>query len=76
MTKHPDNWQDKPTPLSIVRKMLDKTSLDDKKNFGTFNIEFLQVLVEERKINPKMATVADNDLEYLSGIKIFQSTII
>lgn len=53
--------------------MLDKTSLDDKKILILFNIEFLQVLVEERKINPKnIYYIADNDLEYLSGIKIFK----
>lgn len=73
LTKHPENWQQNPTPLSIVRKMLDKTFLDDKKILILFNIEFLQVLVEERKINPKnIYYIADNDLEYLSGIKIFK----
>lgn len=73
LTKHPENWQQNPTPLSIVRKMLDKTSLDDKKILILFNIEFLQVLVEERKINPEnIYYIADNDLEYLSAIKIFK----
>ena len=73
LTKHPENWQQNPTPLSIVRKMLDKTSLEDKKILVLFNIEFLQVLVEERKINPQnIYYIADNDLEYLSGIKIFK----
>ena len=53
--------------------MLDKTSLDDKKILVLFNIEFLQVLVEERKINPEnIYYIADNDLEYLSAIKIFK----
>ena len=73
LTKHPENWQQNTTPLSIVRKMLDKTSLDDKKILVLFNIEFLQVLVEERKINPEnIYYIADNDLEYLSAIKIFK----
>ena len=73
LTKHPENWQQNPTPLPIVRKMLDKTSLDDKKILVLFNIEFLQVLVEERKINPEnIYYIADNDLEYLSAIKIFK----
>jgi hypothetical protein len=73
LTKHPENWQQNPTPLSIVRKMLDKTPLEDKKILVLFNIEFLQVLVEERKINPEnIYYIADNELEYLSAIKIFK----
>lgn len=73
LTKHPNNWQQNPTPLSIVRKMLDKTNLNDRKILILFNIEFLQVLIEERKINPEnIYYIADNDLEYLSGIKIFK----
>jgi len=73
LTKHPENWQQNPTPLCIVRKMLDKTSLENKKILVLFNIEFLQVLVEERKINPKnIYYIADNELEYLSGTKIFK----
>jgi len=67
------HWQKNPTPFEIIRKMLDKTSLDDKKILVLFNIEFLQVLVEERKINPEnIYYIADNDLEYLSAIKIFK----
>jgi len=73
LTKHPENWQQNPTPLCIVRKMLDKTSLEDKKILVLFNIEFLQVLVEERKINPEnIYYIADNELEYLGAIKIFK----
>jgi len=73
LTKHPENWQQNPTPLCIVRKMLNKTSLEDKKILVLFNIEFLQVLVEERKINPEnIYYIADNELEYLSAIKIFK----
>lgn len=73
LTKHPDNWQQNPTPLSVVRKMIDKTILNDKKILVLFNIEFLQVLIEERKVKPEnIYYIADNDLEYLSGIKIFK----
>jgi len=73
LTKHPENWQQNPTPLCIVRKMLNKTSLEDKKILVLFNIEFIQVLVEERKINPEnIYYIADNELEYLSAIKIFK----
>ena len=53
--------------------MLNKTSLEDKKILVLFNIEFIQVLVEERKINPEnIYYIADNELEYLSAIKIFK----
>mgnify|MGYP003350786463 CR=1 FL=1 len=53
--------------------MVDKTSLDDKKILVLFNIEFLQVLVEERKIDPKnIYYIADNELEYLGATKIFK----
>jgi 16S rRNA G966 N2-methylase RsmD len=53
--------------------MLDKTSLEEKKILVLFNIEFLQVLVEERKINPEnIYYIADNELEYLSAIKIYK----
>jgi hypothetical protein len=47
--------------------------LEEKKILVLFNIEFLQVLVEERKINPEnIYYIADNELEYLSAIKIFK----
>lgn len=73
LTKHPENWQQNPTPFSIVRKMVDKTSLEDKKILVLFNIEFLQVLVEERKVNPQnIYYIADNELEFLGGNKIFK----
>lgn len=73
LTKHPENWQQNPTPLPIIRKMVDKTSLDDKKILVLFNIEFLQVLVEERKINPEnIYYIADNELEFLGANKIFK----
>lgn len=73
LTKHPENWQQNPTPLPIIRKMVNKTSLDDKKILVLFNIEFLQVLVDERKINPEnIYYIADNELEYLASIKVFK----
>ncbi len=73
LTKHPENWQQNPTPLSIVRKMLDKTLLEDKKILVLFNLEFLQVLVEERKVKPEnIYYIADNELEFLGAIKIFK----
>ncbi len=73
LTKHPENWQQNPTPLSIIRRMINKTSLINKKILVLFNIEFLQVLIEEKNINPSnIYYIADNELEYLSAIKIFK----
>lgn len=68
-----NHWQKNPTPLPVVYRMLEKTSILDKKILVLFNIEFLQVLVEEQKINPKnIYFIADNELEYLCAIKIFK----
>jgi len=67
------HWQENPTPLDIIRKMVEKTSLDNKKILVLFNIEFLQVLIEEKNIKPEnIYYVADNKLEYLCGSKIFK----
>lgn len=67
------HWQENPTPLDIIRKMTGKTSLDNKKILVLFNIEFLQVLIEEKNIKPEnIYYVADNKLEYLCGSKIFK----
>ena len=58
------HWQENPTPLSIVRKMVDKTDLDQKNILVLFNIEFLEVLVFERHMSPdRIYYIADNELE-------------
>ena len=73
LTKHPINWQQNPTLLPIVRKMLDKTPLHDKKILVLFNIEFLQALIEERNVNPEnIYYIADNELENLCSLKIYK----
>ena len=60
----PNNWQENPTPLSIVRKMADKTDLNQKNILVLFNIEFLEVLVFERHISPdRIYYIADNAVE-------------
>lgn len=60
----PNNWQENPTPLSIVRKMVDKTDLTQKNILILFNIEFLEVLVFERHISPdRIYYIADNEVE-------------
>jgi hypothetical protein len=60
----PNNWQENPTPLSIVRKMVDKTDLDQKNILVLFNIEFLEVLVFERHMSPdRIYYIADNAVE-------------
>ena len=67
------HWQENPTPLDIIHNMVGKTSLDNKKILVLFNIEFLQVLIEEKNIKPEnIYYVADNKLEYLCGSKIFK----
>lgn len=64
MASVPNNWQENPTPLSIVRKMADKTDLDQKNILVLFNIEFLEVLVFERHISPdRIYYIADNAVE-------------
>jgi len=64
LTVIPDNWQENPTPLSVVRKMVDKTDLTQKNILVLFNIEFLEVLVFERHISPdKIYYIADNEVE-------------
>jgi hypothetical protein len=68
-----NHWQENPTPLTIIHKMLNKTTLQSKKILVLFNIEFLQVLVDDHKVNPEnIYFIADNKLEYLSGLKIFK----
>ena len=67
------HWQKNPTPLSLVRRIVEKTTLENKNILVLFNLEFLQVLIEEKNINPKnIIYVADNKLEYLSASKIFK----
>ena len=59
-----NNWQENTTPLFIVRKMADKTDLDQKNILVLFNIEFLEVLVFERHISPdRIYYIADNAVE-------------
>ena len=60
----PNNWQKNPTPLSLVRKMVDKTDLTQKNILVMFNIEFLEVLVFERHISSdRIYYIADNEVE-------------
>jgi hypothetical protein len=73
LTKNPDNWQKNTTPFSLVRKMVEKTTIENKKILVLFNIEFLQVLIEEKNVNRKdVVFIADNELEYLTGLNIFK----
>ena len=69
----PDNWQENPTPLSIVRKMVDKTDLNQKNILILFNIEFLEVLVFERHISPdRIYYIADNEVEKKVAEKVYR----
>ena len=59
-----DNFQRNKTPMSIIRKMCDKTSVFDKEILVLFNLEFLEHLVFERKIPVGNITfIADTKLE-------------
>jgi len=67
------HWQENTTPYEIIRKMVSKTSLDDKNILVLFNIEFLHILIDERGVNPLNITfIADNHVEQLCAIKIFK----
>ena len=67
------HWQKNPTPYSVIRQMINKTSLQNKKILVIFNIEFLHVLIEEQGVNPQDITfIADNHIEKLSANKIFK----
>ena len=73
LTKNPNNWQKNTTPFSLVRRMVDKTTIKNKKILVLFNIEFLQVLIEEKNVNrSNIVFIADNELEYLTGLNVFK----
>ena len=67
------HWQENPTPFEIIRKMVSKTSLNDKHILVLFNIEFLHILIDEQGVSPQDITfIADNHIEMLSANKIFK----
>jgi hypothetical protein len=67
------HWQENPTPFEIIRKMVSKTSLNDKHILVLFNIEFLHILIDEQGVNPQEITfIADNQIEKLCANKIFK----
>lgn len=73
VSKLGNHWQENPTPYSIIRKMVSKTSLQNKKILVLFNIEFLHVLVDEQKVNSSdIVFISDNKIEQLCAIKIFK----
>lgn len=73
LSEFDNNWQKNSTPLSVVRKMLDKTSVENKKILVLFNIEFLQVLIEEKNVATENLTfIADSELEFLTAKNIFK----
>lgn len=73
VSKLGNHWQENPTPYSIIRKMVSKTSLQNKKILVLFNIEFLHVLVDEQKVNSSdIVFISDNKIERLCAIKIFK----
>jgi hypothetical protein len=73
LSEFEDNWQKNSTPLPIVRKMVEKTNVEDKKILVLFNIEFLQVLIEEKNVSVENLTfIADSELEFLTAKNVFK----
>ena len=67
------HWQENPTPFEIIRKMVSKTSLNNKHILVLFNIEFLHILIDEQGVNPQDITfIADNHIEKLSANVLFK----
>lgn len=61
---NPDNWQHVETPLDICREMLDVVPQEAESWVVFFAMEFLEILVKERKVKPdNVLFVADNQLE-------------
>jgi len=59
-----NNFQSNKTPMSIIRKMCEKTSLFDKKILVLFNLEFLEALVYEYKVpRENIYVICDSILE-------------
>lgn len=73
MASSSDNWQKNPTPLSVIRRMVDKTTTEQKNILVLFNIEFLEVLVNEQNVDiNKIYYIADNELEFLTAKNVFK----
>lgn len=73
LSQYPKNWQCNLTPLLVVRKMVDKTEVQNKKILVLFNIEFLEVLVNEKKVNPSdIYYIADNHLEMQTAKQVYK----
>lgn len=67
------NWQDVHTPFELIRKMVDKTKLSNKNILVIFNLEFLEVLIKEKNVNPEKITfIADNELESLTAVTLYK----
>ena len=68
-----DNWQKNTTPLSVIRRMVSKTTVEQKNILVLFNIEFLEVLINEQNVdNTKVYYIADNELEFLTAKNVFK----
>ena len=73
LSEFDNNWQKNSTPFSIVRKMVEKTDVKNKKILVLFNIEFLQVLIEEKDVAVEsLVFIADSELEFLTAKNVFK----
>jgi hypothetical protein len=71
--KSKDNWQSNATPVEIVNKMLDKTPLENKEILVMFNLEFLECMIHDRKLDKtKITFLADSLVEQLIAQKVYK----
>lgn len=69
------NWQDKETPEWIVKEMVASVPdlMDLKKILVLFNVEFLEELVRQRKIDPKKIDFGyDSEIEGLYADRVYK----
>ena len=67
-----NNWQGNNTPYEIVERMIAKTPVRNKSILILFNLEFLEHLIYDTKIEPDHITfVADTPQEKMIAEKIY-----
>ncbi len=71
--KDKDNLQAHSTPLSIVDRMINKTTLENKKILVIFNLEFLEQLINKYRVAPaNIYLLADSNVEKLISEKLYR----
>jgi hypothetical protein len=63
-SQHGTHWQTYPTPLNVINRIVNQTTLQGKNILVLFNVEFIDVLMRDYNIHPNRITfIADNNLE-------------